>query len=446
MNPTRDPWDARDLNDAFAAGLRKGAKMTDDDYFDEPPPGFEPDPEPNDFKFAPWDFGAADIDPTTLPPRGWLLGNWFCRGFVSSVIAGGAAGKTAFRIACALALAAKRGDVVGENVFDRVPVLFLCFEDGEDELKRRICAAMLEHKIGNRDIAGYLFVQAIPPEIKLAFAEDFKVKRGALYDRLDKFVADNAIGLVILDPLVKTHSVNENSNTEMDFVATLLSQLAQQHNVAVDTPHHVPKGGIEPGNAEAGRGASATKDAGRLGYTLVTMSTDEANQFAIEPGKRRALFRIDSAKVNILPPAEHAKWFELVGVRLENTWNPLYPNGDTVQTVKLWSLPTATHDTIQKPVLAQIFDRLRQPPAPGEMWRPDSRAGPLWAGWPIANLANLAKGQARRFLADWIKNGVFTQTVYRSPRAHDVKDGLILNELKTAEILQGFYQPKEQDR
>lgn len=43
-----------------------------------------------------WDAGDDDYD---IPPRGWLLGNMFCRRFLSSLIADGGTGKTALRIA-----------------------------------------------------------------------------------------------------------------------------------------------------------------------------------------------------------------------------------------------------------------------------------------------------------------------------------------------------------
>jgi hypothetical protein len=40
---------------------------------------------------------AGDIDPTAIPPRGWLLGTTFCRKFISGLVAEGTAGKTAIR-------------------------------------------------------------------------------------------------------------------------------------------------------------------------------------------------------------------------------------------------------------------------------------------------------------------------------------------------------------
>ena len=75
------------------------------------------------------------------------------------------------------------------------------------------------------------------------------------------------------------------------------------------------------------------RDAGRLDYTLIPMSEDEANSFGIEPKERRFYLRLDSAKVNLLPPAASASWFRLVDVRLGNV-TPDYPEGDRVQTVE----------------------------------------------------------------------------------------------------------------
>ena len=43
-----------------------------------------------------WDAGT---DTGAIPPRQWLLGNSFCRRYLSSLIAPGGVGKTAVRIA-----------------------------------------------------------------------------------------------------------------------------------------------------------------------------------------------------------------------------------------------------------------------------------------------------------------------------------------------------------
>ena len=115
----------------------------------------------------------------------------------------------------------------------------------------------------------------------------------------------------------------------MDFVADLLVQLADEYNIAVDAPHHTRKGLIAAGDADAGRGASAARDAGRLVYTLTRMTEDEAKAFNISPEDRDLYIRLDSGKVNIARPSRGATWFKLVGVYRQRQRE--YPNGDEVQ-------------------------------------------------------------------------------------------------------------------
>ena len=103
-----------------------------------------------------WDAGD-DIKPP--PPRGWLLGNIFARRFVSSLFADGGTGKTALRVAQLLSLATGKS-LTGEHVFQRCRVLIVSLEDDADELRRRILAAMLHHKIDRSDLKGWLFLAA----------------------------------------------------------------------------------------------------------------------------------------------------------------------------------------------------------------------------------------------------------------------------------------------
>ena len=42
---------------------------------------------------------------------------------------------------------------------------------------------------------------------------------------------------------------------DMDFVCDLLARMAVKFNVAVDSPHHVHKGQVTPGDADSGRDA-----------------------------------------------------------------------------------------------------------------------------------------------------------------------------------------------
>ena len=104
-----------------------------------------------------WDAGDDDAD---IPPRAWLLGNTFCRRFLSSLIAAGGTGKTAVRIAQALSLATGR-NLTDEHVFRRSRVMFISLEDDRDELRRRVRAAMMHYGINLADVKGWLILASI---------------------------------------------------------------------------------------------------------------------------------------------------------------------------------------------------------------------------------------------------------------------------------------------
>jgi hypothetical protein len=144
-----------------------------------------------DLHLHPVNFGRMRLKAEDQKPRGWLLGNWLCREFVSSLVGDGAAGKTALRLLCALKLASGRRDILpSPHLFERVPVLFLCFEDSTDELYRRLKAAMKHYEIGAADIDGYLWVEAITEaRMKLVLEDELRQRRiGPLKNALDRIV------------------------------------------------------------------------------------------------------------------------------------------------------------------------------------------------------------------------------------------------------------------
>ena len=77
---------------------------------------------------------------------------------------------------------------------------------------------------------------------------------------IEAVIVERKIDIVSIDPFVKSHSVEENTNSAIDDVVQVLTDLADKHNIAIDAPHHTSKGTADPGNANRGRGASAMKD------------------------------------------------------------------------------------------------------------------------------------------------------------------------------------------
>src|SRR5262249_5534166 len=209
-------------------------------------------------KLGEWDAGD---DLELPPPGGWLVGNVFARGFISSLFAEGGTGKTALRYAQLLSLATGNS-LTGEHVFQRCRVLIVSLEDDANELRRRILAATLHHRINRCELQGWLFLAAPGAAAGKLMQLDAKgrIQRGDLADALESVAVNRRIDIISLDPFVKAHSVDENSNSAIDDVAQVLSDLAAKHDIAVDIPHHTRKGSADPGNAERGRGASAAKD------------------------------------------------------------------------------------------------------------------------------------------------------------------------------------------
>ncbi len=375
------------------------------------------------------DLGERDAgDDVGLPrPRQWLLGNQFCRKFLSGIVAPGSTGKSALRLAQCLSLATGRS-LTGQHVFKRCRVLFVSLEDDAEEMQRRILAARIHYGITSDDVKGWLFY-ATPKGMKLAETRKGSRQIGMLEKSLRAAIERRRPDLIVLDPYVKLHALEENDNGAMDFVCDLLATLAIVYDIAIDAPHHTKKGQLTPGDADSGRGASATRDAGRLIYTLTTMSEDEAKAFGVSPEKRTRYIRLDKGKVNLAPPTRTATWFKLVGVRLENG-NDEYPNGDEVQTVEPWDPPklwdgltSATLNAILTDIDAGIPNGQRYSSAPRARKR---------AAWPVVQkrCPNRTEAQCKEIIRTWVKNGVLYEDEYDDPVDRKLCNGLRLDATK----------------
>jgi hypothetical protein len=371
-----------------------------------------------------WDAGD---DTGVPPPRQWLLGNQFCRGFLSGLPAPGATGKTATRTLQYLSLAIGRA-LSGQHVFKRSRVLVVGLEDDKNEMRRRIAAACIHHNIDRAELKGWLFC-ANPKGLKLAESRNGTFCVGKLMDVLRAAIERRQPDLLALDPFVKLHSLAENDNTSMDFVADLLVQLADEYNIAVDAPHHTRKGLIAAGDADAGRGASAARDAGRLVYTLTRMTEDEAKAFSISPEDRDLYVRLDSGKVNIARPARGATWFKLIGVPLGNG-TAEYPNGDEVQTVEPWN-PPKTWEGLSSVALNAALTVIDAGMDNGRRYSSSSAATDR-AAWPVVqrHCTDRSEAQCREIISTWVKNGVLYNEEYDDPGQRRKQKGLRLDPTK----------------
>jgi hypothetical protein len=372
-----------------------------------------------------------DPEPEKLPPRGWLMGLMFCRQFLSGIMAEGGTGKTSLRILQFISMAIGRA-LTGHHVFMRCRVLIVSLEDSKPELQRRIAAARIHHSVSKEQVKGWLYYVTLEDlkGMKLATAGPNGPQRGQLAEALSVIIDKLEIDVVCIDPTIKAHELNENLNKDMDYICDILTNdLAIQRDMAVDLSMHQRKGSKDPGDADSGRGASSVRDAGRLIYTLTTMSEDEAKLFNISEVDRKAYVRLDPAKVNIAPSAQKATWYKLVGVKLGNK-TETYPNGDEVQTVELWS-PPDTWANLSTAALNEALTEIDAGLSNGQRFSSASAAKDR-AAWPVVqrHCPDRAEGQCRDIVNTWVRTGLLLNQDYEDPISRKTVKGLYVDNTK----------------
>ena len=371
-----------------------------------------------------WDVGE---DPGFIRPRQWLLANQFCCGFISSLVAAGGGGKSALRLLQFISMALGRS-LYGQHVFRRCRVLLISLEDDYDELQRRIQAVLLHYGIDRAELKGWLFC-ATPKLAKLALLNGRTRIKGPLEQQLRDAIERLKPDIVSLDPFIKTHALEENDSGDMDYVCDLLAKFAVEFNIAVDSPHHVHKGILTPGDADSGRGSSGIRDAARLVYTLVPMSLNEAEVFGIAVEDRHSYVRLDPAKVNIAARSAKATWFRLVGEPIANA-TPEYPSGDTVQVVEPWEPPSAWAGTSPE-ILNAILNDIERGMDNGQRYS-NAPAASDRAAWPVVqkHYPNKAEAQCREIIHAWLTTGLLYAKDYDDPVVRKPRKGLYVNSVK----------------
>jgi RecA-family ATPase len=312
----------------------------------------------------------------SIPRREFVYGSHLLRSTVSLTAAQGATGKSSKAIVEALAMTSGR-DLLDEGIPPRpLRVLLLNLEDNRKEMDRRIAAAMTVYDLRKEDIGERLIVIA-KGEMKLKIAGMVKGQVRAntgVTDAVIKYVRENNIDVVSVDPLRKTHSVNENGNTEMGEMLEEWEKVAEEGNCAVHLWHHTRKGNGGETTLDSARGASVLVDGPRSVRVMEPMSKQEEDQQEIQPGRRRRYVKTYNGKLNFAPATDEVDWFEIVNVDLLN--------GDPVGVVKSWTPPPA------KVLLTpEIIAAIKVEIGKGG-WREDQRAA-MWVGKAIATVLGI---------------------------------------------------------
>ena len=408
--------------------------------FDEPGRfGPEPEDEPycngqdhTETERPPSPFPATPLNADELndiPPRELVYGHFLFKKFISAIGAQGGAGKTAYACVVAAAVASGR-DLLDETVHESGAVWIYNLEDPRVELLRRIKAVIVGHKIKWSEIDGRVFLDS-GRDRPLIIAHQ-KVGLLIAWPQISALIEEikaRNVKLLIIDPFVRSHKVEENYNDQIDFVASLWAEVADKADCAILLVHHFKKGGLS-GDASAFRGATALIDASRAAVTLATMSAEEAQEMGIAEKERWQYIRVDNAKLNLAPPPENATWLKLEGIDLHN--GTAGRKSDNVQTVQRWKQKKINPiKTLQPFELNAILDIIQQGPEPGVWFTANRRGGSgRWAGNIITQRHELSASQAAEIIAAWLKTGLLIEANYMHPEWRRLVPGVQVDNTK----------------
>ena len=358
-------------------------------------------------------------DPGQICPRQWLYGTQLVRGFVTVLVAPGGTGKSSYAMAVGLSCASEM-TFLGARLFECVNVAIFNLEDPLEELDRRVAALMLRHRIPRQALENRLFLNDAEGH-KLCIAavgpdpSDPNISTIVYPDRdaLIKEIRAHEIGLVICDPFVESHELEENSNPHMAKAAAAWRDIARATNCAVLLVHHVRKGEIT--SIDAARGAKALTDSARVGLLFSPMTPEEGAEFNVRDEDRWQYVRLDDAKRNMAPAAK-ASWFKLEQVPLGNGGvDPRYPNGDTVAAIAAWDAPRDELKTAPHKELNEALDEIAQGPGNGVLYKASKQGGGHWCGIVLCRRFGSTERQARRMINQWLQTGLLYEDTYHDP-------------------------------
>lgn len=356
------------------------------------------------------------IRPTSeIPRRRWLYADSYIRSFVSVLAAPGGAGKTTLYVVEALSIATGK-PLLGITPAERTGVWIMNLEDPADEMERRIGAAAKHYGLDQADIEGRLFVDAgrDKPLLMAQQTRDGITIHKPMVDAIVAKIRANKIGVLIVDPFVASHSVSENDNQAINAVLALWRLIADLTGCCIVLVHHFRKLNGEEGSIDSVRGGSAIIGAVRTARVMNTMTEAEAAKLGVEGSQRRRFVRIDNAKNNLAPPADHASWIELVSVDLGNGSGISDQGGDKVGVATPWEPPSAWEGVTEQH-MRDVYNYLdRHGP---QRWHPEAEDN-SWFGWQVMKICGIEeaernKGRVKAMLKTWQDAGLITKDDHR---------------------------------
>ena len=352
-------------------------------------------------------------DPADIPRRQSLYADHFIRGFMSLTLGVGGGGKSNQEIVDALAMASQK-NILGHLCENKLKVWYINLEDPAEEIQRRFAAAVIHHNIDPATIQDCIFVDSGRDQDFVVVKVDGKGTKivEPVVSDIIREILDNEIDVLIVDPFISTHEVEENDNTKIQIVAAQWVRIAHEADCAVELVHHVNKSagdGKAEVTADSGRGAGALKDKARSVRVINGMSAIEAAKAGVDQDCRFDYFTLGNGKSNLRRRSGGVEWRRMVSVPLGNggIGNMANIMGDQIGVVEQWHWPSsgAIMDGIPETAIFSAKALI----ADGNYKAHDQAKN--WAGNVIANVLQLDlevksdKARCKTILSEWIKAG-----------------------------------------
>ena len=364
---------------------------------------------------ASWPTPVAEINEIALPKRRWVYAKHHIRKYVSVTASAGGIGKTSLTMVEGLAVATGR-ELLGEAVRETTNVWILNLEDPLEEMRLRLAAAMNHYKISHDDIKGRLFMDG-EDTVQITLAAEGR-EGVILNEALLKYMADriveNNIGLVIIDPFVSVHMVNENSNMAVQQVVSMLRRLARDTEAAVHAVHHVRKGNGEDATIDSVRGAGSLIGAARAARVINRITPEDAIALGVEECDALGIFRVDDGKANLAPPSDKAVYRRMQSVEIAN--------GEHIGVATQFKLPDM-FDGVTVENARNVQKLVQEAEANQTPYRASVQAA-NYVGHAVAQELNLDwekdrdKAKIKAIVKKWIKTNVL-----KTAEVHDTRQG-----------------------
>jgi RecA-family ATPase len=252
----------------------------------------------------------------------YISGNWLMTGVVSLLLGVPGVGKSLYAILMAVCAAAGIA-VAGEWQAEAVPVLLINAEDAPPLTARRVRAAIsllgADLRLMERNLTVLEFRKST-----VLITRGGRTRVESTQEGLRIFARAREMGvkLIVVDPFLETHDVEENSNEDMHAVLGTYRAVARDGNCAILVVHHIGKPDGTKVTLGSSRGASSVGGAIRAARAVSELDKSDIARLGISTSEARDYFKVDDLKLSYARRRQQPIYFRRESVLIDGIDTP----------------------------------------------------------------------------------------------------------------------------